>query len=107
MEGNIEEGAEKKSWTKKIFPYFILAELFFLAFLAVWSYYQIRGAQKEVRKIEEEIRELKLENESLKMEEKKMKDPFHIEKMAREKLGLARKNEVIYKIVPSPGGLDR
>lgn len=102
MEGDIEKGAQEKSWTKRVFPYFILAEVLFLAFLAIWSHYQIREAQKEVRKMEEEIRELKLENESLKMEEKKMKDPFYIEKMAREKLGLARKNEVIYKIVPSP-----
>lgn len=104
MEGNIEKEAQKKSWTKRVFPYFVLAEVLFLAFLAIWSHYQIREAQKEVRKIREEIRELKLENESLKMEEKKMKDPFYIEKMAREKLGLARKNEVIYKIVPSPQG---
>ena len=87
MEGNIEKGAGKKSWTKRIFPYFVLAEVFFLAFLAIWSYYQIREAQKEVIKIEEEIVQLKLENESLKMEEKKMEDPFYIEKMAREKLG--------------------
>ena len=104
MEGNIEKGAGKKSWTKRVFPYFVLAEVLFLAFLAIWSHYQIREAQKEVRKIEEEIGQQKLENESLKMEEKKMEDPFYIEKMAREKLGLARKNEVIYKIIPSPQG---
>ena len=29
-----------------------------------------------------------------------MKDPFYLEKMAREKLGLAKKGEIIYKILP-------
>jgi len=102
MQGDTGKGAGKESWTRRFFPYFVLAEVLFLALLGIWSYYQIRGAQNKVRKVEEEIRELKRENELLEMEEKRMKDPFYVEKMAREKLGLARKNEVIYKIVPAP-----
>ena len=103
MQGDTGKEAGKQGRTKRFLPYFVLAEVLFLALLGIWSYYQIRGAQNQVRKIEEEIRELKRENDMLKMEEKRMKDPFYVEKMAREKLGLARKNEVVYKIVPSPG----
>jgi cell division protein FtsL len=103
MQGDKQKRDGEESWTKRFFPYFVLSEVLFLALLGIWGYYQIRGAQNEVKKIEEEIRELKRDNDMLKMEEKRMKDPFYVEKMAREKLGLARKNEVVYKIVPSPG----
>ena len=53
---------------------------------------------------EQRIRELMEENQVL-AEEKRLllEDPVYLEKVAREKMGLIREGEVIYKIEPQTG----
>lgn len=84
----------------KLFLMFIIGSSLFLLFWGIKSYLKVNQAKNEVKKMEQKLEELKSENEELKEEEKNLQNPFYIEKLAREKLGLAKKGEVVYKILP-------
>ena len=88
------------TWKKKLFLILVFIESSFLLFWGAKSYYQVRQAQNQVRKVQEELNQLKLENKILMEQVENIKDPFYLEKMAREKLGLAKEGEIIYKILP-------
>ncbi len=87
---------------KKLFLILVIIESLFLLFWGIKSYYTINLSQKEIRKVEEKLDQLKLENQRLKEQINSLEDPFYLEKMAREKLGLAKKGEIVYKILPAP-----
>ena len=87
------------TWKKKLFLILVLIESSFLLFWGAKSYYQVRQAQNQVRRVQEELNQLKLENKTLMEQVENIKDPFYLEKMAREKLGLAKEGEIIYKIL--------
>ena len=64
----------------------------------------MRRSQKEAAEIRSQIKQLNYENCRLTERAKDLQsDPATIEKIAREKLGLAGKNEVIFKVAPKPG----
>lgn len=64
----------------------------------------MRRSQKESAEIRSQIKQLNYENCRLTERAKDLQsDPATIEKIAREKLGLAGKNEVIFKVAPKPG----
>ncbi len=83
----------------KLFLIFLIGSSIFLFFWGIKSYLKVNQAKNEVRKTEQKLEELKSENEELKKEEENIQDPFYIEKLAREKLGLAKKGEIVYKIL--------
>jgi len=87
---------------KKLFLILVIIESLFLLFWGIKSYYTINLSQKEIRKVEEKLEQLKLENQKLKEQINSLEDPFYLEKMAREKLGLAKEGEIVYKILPVP-----
>ncbi len=87
---------------KKIFLILVIVESLFLLFWGIKSYYVVNLSQKEIRKVEEKLDQLKSENQRLKEQMNSLEDPFYLEKMAREKLGLAREGEIVYKILPAP-----
>lgn len=89
---------------RKFFLVLILIESLVLAFWGARAYYRVSQSRYQVREVEKKLRELKLENEGLKEEEKNVKNPFYLEKLAREKLGLAKKGEIVYKIIPLKEG---
>ena len=91
---------DEKTWKKKLFLILVFIESSFLLFWGGKSYYQVRQAQNQVKKVEKELNQLRLENKILMQQVENMKDPFYLEKMAREKLGLAKKGEITYKILP-------
>lgn len=55
--------------------------------------YERKQLQKEIEVLEAEKKELEKEKENL-------NDPEYIEKVAREKYGMAKKNEKVYRVVP-------
>jgi len=86
---------------KKFFLALILIESFILVFWGARAYYRVSQSKHQVKEIEKKLKELRLESERLKEEEKNTENPFYLEKLAREKLGLAKKGEIVYKIIPS------
>jgi len=92
---------KKKKRKNRFFFILILIEASILLFWGAKSYLLVMRTAENIKRVEKEFQELKLENEKLKKDKENLKNPFYMEKMAREKLGLAKKGEIIYKILPS------
>lgn len=71
------------------------AGIFFLS-----NFLGLESLRKKVKEKEKELAQLIKEREELFQKMHLLEDPFYLEKLAREKLGLAKKNEVIYRILP-------
>lgn len=84
----------------KAFLFLLIAEILFLFGLGLKVRQDIRRLDLEVAKEKDKIHRLEVENNNLQEIKENLNDPFFIEKLAREKLGLAKKGEVVYKIVP-------
>jgi len=91
---------KKKNKANKLFLILLIAESLFLFIWGIKSYYSIHQAQKKLKKTEEKLTQMELENRELKDQIDNLANSFYLEKLAREKLGLAKKGEVIYKILP-------
>ncbi len=91
---------KKKNKANKLFLILLIAESLFLCIWGIKSYYSISEAQKKLKKTEEKLTQMELENRELKDQIDNLANSFYLEKLAREKLGLAKKGEVIYKILP-------
>lgn len=86
-----------------------LGRWIFIAVLCVLLYFSLTGSDglinlyrshRTARRMTEEIKELNTTIDSLKNTIEKLKnDTSYIERIAREKLGMAKKDEKVYKIV--------
>ncbi len=67
------------------------------------NYLRIRELARQNRELEQAIKEIAQANKRLSEEHRKLQsDPIYLEKVAREKLGVARKGEIVYKVLPAP-----
>ena len=81
---------------KNAFWLFVFAALILIFFLPVVT--ELQDKRAKIAKYEQEIEDLKLENERMKQEKNLLEnDPVYLEKVAREKLGIVKKGEVIYR----------
>ena len=86
---------------KKITLFFILGPVL-LGVIFIPGYLRIRRLLRENRELERQIQQVRQENERLAEEQRRLKeDPVYLEKVAREKLGIAKEGEVIYQVAPS------
>lgn len=86
---------------KNAFWIFAAAVLILLIFLPTFSQKQQlleknRQYKAQIKKLEQQITVLSVEKRKLE------EDPVYREKVAREKMGLVRDGEVIFKITPAP-----
>jgi cell division protein FtsB len=91
---------KNNSW-RRIFRlaivFFLL--LLFLSFYNEGGWKQVWVFKQEIKKIEQQIASLQQENRVLATEIQKLKnDPYYLEKIAREKLGLVRPGEKVFVI---------
>ncbi len=78
----------------------ILLLVFFFAYLFFSGYLDLRKVGQRLAIMEEENKKLAQENKRLEEEIKALEgDPFYIEKIAREELGMVKKGEVVYEII--------
>jgi len=78
---------------------FTFALLTLVVFLP--SYTQMQDLKHRNQEYEHQIQDLTRKNIKLREERRLLKDdPEYFEKVAREKMGLVKENEVIYKFVP-------
>ena len=84
---------------KNAFILFAVAFVVLAIFLPTFSKWQ--DLQEKDRAYQQEIDDLKEEHTQL-LEEKRLleEDPVYLEKVAREKMGLIREGEVIYRLMP-------
>ncbi len=85
---------------KNAFFLFVGAIIVFALFLP--SYTELQDLKQKNREYDLQIQELKEQNEDLVEEKRRLEeDPAYLEKVAREKMGLIKEGEVIYKILPA------
>ncbi len=85
---------------KKIIALSVLG-LVLLGVIFIPGYLKIRTLSRQNRELEKQIEEIKQTNKKLAEAQEKLKsDPFYLEKVAREKLGLAKEGETAYKVLP-------
>src|SRR3989338_1884095 len=69
------------------------------------GYAKIQEMRQKHRKLEADIKRLKAENIALSLEKEKLEtDPNYLEQVAREKLGIVKKGETVYRLVPQEYG---
>jgi len=84
---------------KKIIIFSVVFFVLAVIFLRPLSKY--REIQRKNKVLAEEIEYLKRVNQTLEDEKRALKeDPTFVERRAREKLGVVKEGEIIYKIVP-------
>ncbi len=75
--------------------------LILLGIIFIPGYLKIRRLSRENRELERQIKEIEQANIGFQAEQQKLlNDPLYLEKVAREKLGVAKKGEVVYKVLP-------
>ena len=85
---------------------FFGASIILFIFLPSYSRYQ--DLREKNADYASEIRSLKKENLRLSQEKRRLdNDPVYLEKVGREKMGLVREGEVVYKIVPEEAKTDK
>lgn len=84
----------------------LIKQTSFLVFLAIFliiffpGYAKMQELRQKNRELEANINKLEKENLALQREKEKLeKDPDYLERVAREKLGIVKKGEVVYKVV--------
>ena len=71
------------------------------AFLSYPGYMEVRKYNRRIAELDEEIKSLEQTNKDLQLEIEALKNnPFYIEKVVRENLGLVKPGEIIYRIIP-------
>jgi cell division protein FtsB len=84
---------------KKVF--FFWAAVLALLILFLPGYTRLQEIIDKNRDLEEKIKQLNAENNLLQQELKRIEnDEFYQEKIAREKMGVVRKDEIPLKIIP-------
>lgn len=84
---------------KNAFILFIVAFAILAIFLPQFS--KVQDMREKDREYQRRITELLNEDERLEEENRRLKeDPEYLEKVAREKMGLIREGEVVYKLMP-------
>ncbi|MFA5260260.1 MAG: septum formation initiator family protein [Candidatus Omnitrophota bacterium] len=85
---------------KNAFFLFVGTIIIFVLFLP--SYTELQDLKQKNLDYDREIRQLKDLNKKLVEEKRRLEeDPLYLEKVAREKMGLIKEGEVIYKILPA------
>ena len=83
---------------KKLILFFVVVVILALIFFPSFSKYQ--KLSSEQRRLEERIEELERTNKQLEEEKYKLEtDIEYIERRAREKLGVVKKDEIPYRII--------
>ena len=83
---------------KRFLPFLILGGLVFIYFPTLMKMYDLHKKNEDYAR---QIQEMKQKNIDLTEELRMLNDdPMYLEKVAREKMGLTKEGEVIYKIMP-------
>ena len=77
-----------------------VSALVLLGVIFIPGYLKIKAMDRQRKELERQIEEVKQANTRLEEEQEGLKtDPLYLEKVAREKLGLAREGEIVYKVL--------
>jgi len=73
-----------------------------LGIIYIPNYRKIKSLARENKELEKQIEQIEQANQRLSEEHRRLQsDPLYLENVAREKLGVARKGEIVYKVLPT------
>lgn len=79
--------------------FLVFAGIFLVIFFPGFA--RMQELRQKNKELEVNIKKMEAENIALKQEKEKLeKDPEYLESVAREKLGIVKKGEIVYKFVP-------
>jgi len=91
---------QKKKVISRILILFVCAFLAYRFFAGPYGFIQIHSLVKEKKSLENQSRMLQAEIVDLEIEKNRLTDdPFYLEKQARERLGLIKEGEKVYRII--------
>ncbi len=100
LEGRIS--MDKQTDDRKKFNWFIpiavIIVLYFSSVLVSQQFY-LNQMSRDQAAADARLKEAQKENEALRAEQQKLGDPEHIERIAREELGMTRSGEIPYSTV--------
>ena len=86
-----------------IFPLLIGLAAYYALFGGEYSVFEVRRARAERAQAEAQLAELRAEIEALRARADSLEsDPAALERIAREKFGMIREGEILYRLVPEP-----
>ena len=86
---------------KLILPLLACVAIYFALFGGEYSVFEVRRARVERAVAEEQLAELRQEIDVLRARAEALEsDPAELERIAREKFGMIRDGEVLYRLVP-------
>ncbi len=90
----------RKKVIRRVMLLLVLFFVFYLYFVGDYGFFRLLSLKREKDSLILETKKLQAKNVELELEKAKLKDDmFYIEKVARERYGMAKKDEVIYKFV--------
>jgi cell division protein FtsB len=95
-----EKGISQNRKIKVILFLFVFSFLVYRFCAGPYGFFQIHSLLQEKKSLGHESRMLKAEIIDMEIEKNRLKDnPFYLEKQARERLGLIKEGEKIYRVV--------
>ncbi|NIM98505.1 MAG: hypothetical protein GTO24_10630 [candidate division Zixibacteria bacterium] len=95
-----ERSIQKKRTAKRILLLSAFAFLAYRFFAGPYGFVQIHSLWKEKKNLEKQSKMLDAEIVDLEIEKKRLTtDEFYIEKQARERLGMVKEGEKVYRII--------
>ncbi len=96
-----ERTLQRKKKIKRILFLLLFVFVGYRFFAGPYGFIQIHSLWQEKKNLETESKMLQAKIVDLEIEKKRLEnDEFYIEKQARERLGMVKKGEKVYKIVP-------
>jgi cell division protein FtsB len=95
-----ERTASKSRTAKKILLLLAFAFVAYRFFAGPYGFLEIHKLWKEKNSLEEESKALQAELIDMEIEKQRLTDdPFYLEKQARERLGMVREGEKVYRVI--------
>ena len=95
-----KETAQRKKIIKRFLLLFVAVFVVYSFFSGPYGTLRLLSVLKEKKEVKIEIKELEAQIRDMEQRKERLEnDSFYLEKEAREKLGMARKDEKIYKFV--------
>jgi len=96
-----ERTLQRKKKIKKVLFLLLFVFVGYRFFAGPYGFIQIHSLWQEKKNLRKESRTLQAKIVDLEIEKKRLEeDKFYIEKQARERLGMVKKGEEVYRVVP-------
>lgn len=96
-----ERTLQRKKKIKRILFLLLFVFVGYRFFAGPYGFIQIHSLWQEKKNLETEFKMLQAEMVDLEIEKKRLEeDEFYLEKQARERLGMVKKGEKVYRVVP-------